>query len=63
MVRDLFGGGAEDVVYFEKQGADRLCGFHCLNNLLQVSDTDTHDATFDDSARSSLTQNGNLSLL
>ena len=23
------------VVYFEKQSNDRLCGLHCLNNLLQ----------------------------
>ena len=23
------------VVYFEKQSDDRLCGLHCLNNLLQ----------------------------
>ena len=22
-------------VYFEKQSNDRLCGVHCLNNLLQ----------------------------
>ena len=22
------------VVYFEKQSDDRLCGLHCLNNLL-----------------------------
>jgi ataxin-3 len=25
----------ETKVYFEKQGADRLCGVHCLNSLLQ----------------------------
>jgi ataxin-3 len=23
-------------VYFEKQSNDRLCGVHCLNNLLQA---------------------------
>ena len=23
------------IVYFEKQSDDRLCGLHCLNNLLQ----------------------------
>lgn len=25
----------EDVIYFEKQGIDRLCGLHCVNSILQ----------------------------
>lgn len=36
MIRGLHSGGAGDVVYFEKQGNDRLCGLHCINNALQV---------------------------
>lgn len=27
----------DDVVYFETQGRDRMCGLHCINNVLQVT--------------------------
>lgn len=27
----------EPLVYWEKQGADRMCALHCLNSVLQVS--------------------------
>ena len=26
---------ANQVIYFEKQGQDMLCGLHCINALLQ----------------------------
>lgn len=35
-IRSLYGGAAGDFVYFERQtNRDRLCGLHCINNLLQ----------------------------